>query len=480
MPTFDTRLNLNFVKVKRPDITYENVEILDATSEGKGLARINDWVVFVDHAVPGDICNVRLKRRKRNYGEGEIDKMILASPERVEALCEHFGVCGGCKWQNMSYKRQLEFKQKQVQDALIRIGKLNVPEINPVLPSEKTYHYRNRLDFSFSNKRWLTVEEIKTEELYESRNALGFHIPGAFDKVLDIKNCYLQEEPSNSIRNEVKTYAEQNKLSFFNIREREGFLRGLIIRSTSTGEWMVLFSFFNDDKKEIKGLLSHIKNRFPNITSLLYVINSKGNDTIHDLEIQTFSGQSFLTEEMEGIKFRISPKAFYQTNSQQAFSLYKIAREMAELKSTDVVYDLYTGTGTIACFVAKQCKKVVGVEYVEDAVIDARVNAEINSIQNVEFFSGDMKDVLSDSFFEKHGKPDVIITDPPRAGMHEDVCKVILRAEPKRIVYVSCNASTQARDLSILCEHYRITKVQPVDMFPQTAHVENVVCLEKI
>ncbi|MBS1638291.1 MAG: 23S rRNA (uracil(1939)-C(5))-methyltransferase RlmD [Bacteroidetes bacterium] len=466
-------------KIKK-NILVENAEIVDVSSEGKAVAKTDGMVIFTEGAVPGDVGDILIHRKKNNYSEGKLVQLKTPSPHRVEARCEHFGTCGGCKWQHMNYETQLRFKQKTVYDALTRIGHLTFPEMMPILGSAEQYYYRNKLDFSFSDKKWLTNEEIKSGNQVDNRNGLGFHIPGMFDKVLDIRNCYLQGEPSNSIRQAVKDYAIAHNLSFFNIRDKGGLLRTLLIRTTSTGETMVLFAFYDNPKEAIENLLEHIYTKFPQITSLQYVINPKANDTIHDLPVVTFKGRDYIVEEMEGLRFKISAKSFYQTNSAQAYELYKVTRDFAGLSGHEVVYDLYTGTGTIANFIARQVKSVVGIEYVEDAIADAKVNSALNHINNTQFYAGDMKDVLNAAFIDKHGKPDVIITDPPRAGMHEDVVRTILNAAPEKIVYVSCNPATQARDLAMMTEHYKITRVRPVDMFPQTAHVENVVLLERI
>ncbi len=464
----------------------ENVTVVDASSDGQTVAKTDEYVIFIKGAVPGDVVDLQITRKKSKYREANVIAVKQKSDKRIDSICSHFGTCGGCKWQNMSYDWQLFYKQKQVTDALTRLAKIELPEISKIIPSEKIYHYRNKLEYTFSNKKWLTLEEVNNKELAfgegrgeVSRNALGFHIPGMFDKILDIETCYLQDEPSNSIRLEIKKYALENNLSFFDIREQMGLLRNIIIRSTSTGEWMLIVVFHYDDKPAIEKLLNHISQKFPQITSLQYVVNSKKNDTISDLEIILFKGNDSIYENMEGLKFKIGPKSFYQTNSEQAYQLYKITRDFASIKSDEVVYDLYTGTGTIANFVAHQAKKVVGVEYVAAAIEDAKINSQINAISNTVFYAGDMKDVLNDAFIKENGKPDVIITDPPRAGMHDDVTKKILEIEPNRIVYVSCNAATQARDLQLLDSKYKVTKVQPVDMFPQTHHVENVVLLEK-
>ncbi len=463
----------------------ENVNVIDASSDGQSVGRVDDFVVFIKGAVPGDIVDVQVTRKKNKFREGKAIAIHQFSDKRTESVCSHFGVCGGCKWQNMKYDWQLFYKQKQVSDALTRLIKIELPEIQKIIPSKNIYHYRNKLEYTFSNKKWLTEEQIQDKDLAFgeglgeiSRNALGFHIPGSFDKILNIDTCYLQEEPSNAIRNEIKKYAIENKLTFFDLREQIGFLRNIIIRSTSTGEWMLIVCFHYDDKAEIEKLLNHVSGAFPQITSLQYVINPKRNDTISDLEIKVFKGNDSIYESMEDLKFKIGAKSFYQTNSDQAYKLYKVTRDFAAIKNTDIVYDLYTGTGTIANFVAHQAKKVVGVEYVPAAIEDAKINSQINNIHNTLFYAGDMKDVLNDAFIKDNGKPDIIITDPPRAGMHDDVTKKILEISPQRIVYVSCNPATQARDLQMLDEKYTVTKVQPVDMFPQTHHVENVVLLE--
>jgi 23S rRNA (uracil1939-C5)-methyltransferase len=464
---------------KKPVQIVENIAVIDASSDGQAVAKTEEYVMFIKGAVPGDIVDVQITRKKSKYREAKVIAIKEKSDKRIDAVCAHFGVCGGCKWQSMSYDWQLFYKQKQVTDALTRLAKIELPEIQKILPSAKTYHYRNKLEYTFSNKKWLTEEEISTNQEIGNRNALGFHIPGLFDKILDIDTCYLQEEPSNSIRLAVKKFALENNLTFFDIREQIGLLRNIIIRSTSTGEWMVILSFYYDDKENIAKLMNHLSEQFPQITSLQYVINSKKNDTIGDLDIIVFKGNDSIYENMEGLKFKIGPKSFYQTNSDQAYELYKVTRDFAALTGTEIVYDLYTGTGTIANFVAHQAKKVVGVEYVPAAIEDANVNSALNSITNTSFYAGDMKDVLNDEFVKLNGKPDVIITDPPRAGMHDDVTKKILEIEPNRIVYVSCNPATQARDLQLLDSKYKVVKVQPVDMFPQTHHVENVVLLEK-
>ncbi len=463
----------------------ENITVIDASSDGQAVGRMDEVVIFIKDAVPGDVVDVQVTRKKNKFREGKAIKIHTYSNKRTEPVCSHFGTCGGCKWQNMEYEFQLFYKQKQVSDALTRIAKIELPEIKPIIPSKKTYKYRNKLEFTFSNKKWLTLEQVNDKSIAfgegkdeVTRNALGFHIPGMFDKILDIDTCHLQEEPSNAIRNELKKYALENQLSFFDLREQVGFLRNIIIRSTSTGEWMLIVSFHYEDKPAIEKLLNHLSEKFPQITSLNFVINSKKNDTISDLDIKVFKGNDSIYETMEGLKFKIGPKSFYQTNSEQAYQLYKVTRDFADITASDIVYDLYTGTGTIANFVAHQAKKVVGVEYVPAAIEDAKINSELNGITNTSFYAGDLKDILNNDFVNENGKPDIIITDPPRAGMHEDVTKKILEIEPKRIVYVSCNPSTQARDLQLLDAKYKVINVQPVDMFPQTHHVENVVLLE--
>jgi 23S rRNA (uracil1939-C5)-methyltransferase len=463
-------------KIKK-NIFIENADIVDISSEGKSVAKVDGMVIFVDGGVPGDVADIMITRKKNNYAEGHVVALKKPSLNRTEPICEHFGYCGGCKWQHMNYETQLMFKHKTVEDALTRIGHLDISTMKPIFGNKESYFYRNKLEFSFSDKKWLTNDEIKSGIEIDNRNALGFHIPKMFDKILDIKNCYLQEEPSNSIRNEIRDFANKNGLTFFGVRNKTGLLRTLMIRSSSNGELMVLIQFFDNEPENMTLLLEHLKHTFPQITSLQYVINQKGNDTLQDLEIITFSGRDHIFEEMEGLKFKISARSFYQTNSPQAYELYKITRDLCGLTGNEVVYDLYTGTGTIANFVANKAKKVVGVEYVADAVVDAKNNSEFNQIKNTDFYAGDMKDVLNETFLSIHGKPDVIITDPPRAGMHEDVVRVILKAAPLKIVYVSCNPATQARDLAMMMENYDIKAIQPVDMFPQTAHVENVVLL---
>ena len=460
----------------------EKVTITDVAAEGKAVAKVNELVIFVPYVVPGDVVDLQVKRKKNHYAEAVAVKFHEKSPLRTEPFCSHFGVCGGCKWQCLSYEEQLKYKQKQVFDNLTRIGKVELPEFRPILGSEKTRFYRNKLEFTFSNKRWLTEEEVKQDVKYDQMNAVGFHIPGAFDKVLAINKCWLQDDISNQIRNAVRDYAYAHNFPFFNLRTQEGLLRNIMIRTSSTGELMVVLQCkVTDDegRRKMEEILQFMADSFPQITSLMYVINNKCNDTIGDLDVEVFKGNDHIFEEMEGLRFKVGPKSFYQTNSEQAYNLYKVAREFAGLTGNELVYDLYTGTGTIANFVARQARKVVGIEYVPEAIEDAKVNSDLNGIDNTLFYAGDMKDILTNDFIAEHGRPDVIITDPPRAGMHNDVIDVILAAEPKRIVYVSCNPATQARDLQLLDGKYKVTAVQPVDMFPHTHHVENVVQLER-
>jgi len=468
------------VRRRRENPILERVTIEDVAAEGKAIARVNDKVVFVTYGVPGDIVDIQVIRKRKSFMEGYITKYHELSKLRVEPVCKHFGTCGGCKWQNLPYAEQLKFKQKQVTDQLTRIGKIDLPEINPILGSPQTEFYRNKLEFTFSNSRWLTREEVESRLELKVTPALGFHIPGMFDKILDLDECHLQPEPSNSIRNEVKRFALEQNMSFYNIRNREGLLRNIIIRNTSTGDLMVIVVFYENDSENIAKLMEHLKTAFPQITSLMYVINPKVNDTIGDLDIMLYAGKDHMVENMDGILFKIGPKSFFQTNTQQALTLYRITKEFAGLTGNELVCDLYTGTGTIANFVAKDCKKVVGIEYVPEAIEDAWVNAKLNNATNTAFYAGDIKDLLTVPFFEENGYPEIVILDPPRAGIHQDVADALLNAEPRRIVYVSCNPATQARDLNLLSVKYKVLKVQPVDMFPHTHHVENVVLLERV
>ncbi len=460
----------------------ENVTITDYAAEGKSLARVNDLVVFVPFAVPGDVVDLQVRRKKHSYCEAEIIRLVKPSDVRVEPVCSHFGVCGGCKWQNVPYSEQLKMKQQQVYDQLTRIGKVALPEIRPILGSVKTLGYRNKLEFGCSNKRWLTKDEIASGTEYSQMNAIGFHITGAFDKILPIDKCHLMDDLHNRMRNSIRDYAYSTGMTFYDLRGKHGLLRDIVIRNSDTGEWMVLVQFHYDeegDEARAKGLLQHIADNFPEVTALLYVDNQKANDTYNDLELQVFKGNDHIFETMDGLKFKVGAKSFYQTNTDQAFRLYSVVRDFAGLTGGELVYDLYTGTGTIANFVSRYARKVVGIEYVPEAIEDAKVNSEINGIGNTDFYAGDMKDILTDEFIATHGRPDVIITDPPRAGMHPDVVQTIIRTAPRRIVYVSCNPATQARDLALLDQYYKVEAVQPVDMFPHTPHVENVVLLDK-
>ena len=472
---------------KKPLPLLEGVTIEAVAAEGKCLFHWEELVVFVPFCVPGDVCDIQIRRKKHSFAEGEVVRFIKYSNVRAIPFCKHFGVCGGCKWQNLPYEEQLKFKQKQVHDQLTRIGKIQLPEFRPILGSVKTQEYRNKLDFGCANKRYLTKEQIQTLPNDESQSlkdvpAIGFHITGAFDKILPIEKCWLMDDLHNQIRNEVYAYATEHGLSFFDLRAQKGLLRDVIIRNSATGEWLVIFQFHYDEtggEKEALALMQHIADKFQEISSLMYLDNQKCNDTIGDQEIVVFKGNDHIFETMEDLKFKVGPKSFYQTNTEQAYHLYSVAREFAGLTGEELVYDLYTGTGTIANFVAKKARKVIGIEYVPEAIEDAKVNSEINNIHNTLFYAGDMKDILTDEFIAEHGRPDVIITDPPRAGMHPDVVKTILNAAPKRIVYVSCNPATQARDLQDLDAQYQVVAVQPVDMFPHTPHVENVVLLEQ-
>ncbi len=488
-PPFNLYLqkNPNMARNRKPLPLFEEVEIIDAGSEGKAVARVDDMVVFVPFVVPGDIVDIKVTRKKKSYYEGKAVKIHKYSEKRVEAFCEHFGVCGGCKWQNLGYKTQLFYKQKQVEDNLSRIGKIDISGILPIIPSENITFYRNKLEYTFSNRRWL-VDNVNSEVSDSNyMNALGFHIPGMFDRILDINRCYLQEDPSNAIRLVIRDYALDKKLTFYNAKKWEGFLRNLIIRNTTKGDLMVIVIFNYKDKPEIEALLDHVAAKFSGITSLMYVINSKKNDTISDLEICLYKGLPYIFEIMpsfirnkEGLKFKIGPVSFYQTNSSQAYQLYKVAYEFAGFKGDEIVYDLYTGTGTIANFVASAVKKVVGIEYIPSAIEDAIENSKINKINNTVFYSGDMVKVFDDDFINQNGKPEVLITDPPRAGMHDKVVRQIIRIAPKKVVYISCNPATQARDIALMKDHYIVEKIQPIDMFPHTHHVENVVLLTKI
>jgi 23S rRNA (uracil1939-C5)-methyltransferase len=459
----------------------EGIEISGVAAEGKAIARVDDLVVFVPFAAPGDLVDIRLTRKKSSYAEGKVVRFHRYSPLRAQPFCRHFGVCGGCKWQHLPYDEQLKHKQVQVTDSLTRIGKLTAAETLPILGSKQTQYYRNKLEFTFSHKKWLTQEQVESQEPIEDMNGLGFHIPGMFDKVLDIDVCYLQDDISNRIRRSIKTWCLAHEgYPFFDLRNQEGFMRNLIVRTSSTtGEVMALLVFFREDREKREALLSHLAGSFPEITSLLYVVNGKCNDTITDQEVCLFSGRDHITEQMEGLSFRIGAKSFYQTNSLQAYELYKVVRSFAALTGCELVYDLYTGTGTIANFIASQARKVVGLEYVPEAIDDARLNAERNGVGNTLFFAGDMKDLLTTDFIRRQGRPDLVITDPPRAGMHGDVIRALLEAAPARIVYVSCNPATQARDISLLAGAYDLARVQAVDMFPHTHHVENVALLTK-
>jgi 23S rRNA (uracil1939-C5)-methyltransferase len=488
-------------KRKKTLTVLEAVAITDVAAEGKALARVGELVVFVPFVAPGDVVDLELHRKKRNYAEGKVLKIHQLSDKRVEPVCQHFGVCGGCKWQHLPYPDQLRAKQKQVYDALTRIGKVDLPAFKdaldvvreapaegeryaqaafyPIFGSKKTTFYRNKLEFTFSDKRWMTNEEVASGQTFDDMNALGFHIPGAFDKVLPIEKCWLQDDVSNRIRLFVRDFCQNNGFTFFNLRNQHGLMRNLQVRTSSTGELMVIVVFFEDEPEKHKALLEAIHVNFPEITSLTYIINQKANDTIGDQKIHVYHGRDHIFEEMEGLRFKIGPKSFYQTNSEQALELYRVAKSFAGLTGKELVYDLYTGTGTIALFVARDCRQVIGIEYVPEAIVDARLNAELNGLDNTLFYDGDMKDILNTEFISRHGHPDVLITDPPRAGMHGDVVKAILFAAPSKIVYVSCNPATQARDLALLDSDYEVTKVQPVDLFPHTQHVENVVLLVK-
>ena len=472
---------------KKPLPILEHIAITGFAAEGKSVARVNDMVVFVPWAVPGDVCDLQVRRKKHSFMEAEVIRYHQYSKVRTQPFCQHFGVCGGCKWQQLPYEEQLRMKQQQVWDQLTRIGKVELPDFRPILGSVKTQEYRNKLDFGCANKRYLTSEEIASlphdeSQSLKSQPAIGFHITGAFDKILPIEKCWLMDPLHNEIRNSIRDFALEHGLSFFDLRQQVGLLRDVIFRNSASGELMVIFQFHYDEtggEQEAKALMQYTADRFPQITSLLYLNNQKCNDTIGDQDILTFKGTDHIFELMEDLKFKVGPKSFYQTNTEQAYHLYSVAREFAGLTGNELVYDLYTGTGTIANFVAKKARQVIGIEYVPEAIEDAKVNSQLNGIGNTQFYAGDMKDILNDDFIEEHGRPDVIITDPPRAGMHPDVVKTILHAAPQRIVYVSCNPATQARDLQALDAQYKVQAVQPVDMFPHTPHVENVVLLTK-
>ena len=469
---------------RKPLPILENVTIEAVAAEGKCVAHVNDMVIFVPFVVPGDIVDLQVRKKRHSYCEATVVKFVKYSELRIKPMCDHFGICGGCKWQNLPYSEQLKAKQQQVFDQLTRIGKIELPEFSPIMGSVHTKAYRNKLEFGCANKRWYTAEELQDmpEGIGLTEGAIGFHITGAFDKLYPIEKCWLMDNLQNEIRNSIRNYALENNLTFFDLRQQHGLLRDIMVRNSNTGEWMVLIQFHYDvegDEQRALGLMQHLADNFPQISSLLYVNNQKGNDTFNDLDLILFKGNDHIFETMEDLRFKVGPKSFYQTNTEQAYHLYDVARRFANLTGEELVYDLYTGTGTIANFVAKRAKKVIGIEYVPEAIEDAKVNSEINKIQNTLFYAGDMKDILTESFVQEHGRPDIIITDPPRAGMHPDVVNVILGAHPKRIVYVSCNPATQARDLALLDVDYKVVAVQPVDMFPHTPHVENVVLLEE-
>ncbi len=458
----------------------ENVRITDIGAEGNAVARVGDLVLFVPMLVPGDVADIRVVKKKKNYLEGRVVRFQTMSPDRITPVCSHFGICGGCRWQHLPYDLQLHYKEKQVRETLARIGRITNAEYESIKGSAELYHYRNKLEFTLSDRRWLTPDEVRSDKDYSREDAIGFHIPGMFDKVLDIRECHLQPEPSGAIRNAVRRYAHRNRLTFFNMRNHTGFLRNLIIRNSSDGKFMVILVFYYDDEKRITELLDYLALNFPEISSLMYVINKKVNDSIADQEVILYRGSDHLAEEMEGLRFRVGPKSFFQTNTRQALELYRIARDYAGFRGNETVYDLYTGTGTIACFIAQHAGKVIGLEYLEEAVKDAVTNAGINNIVNAEFLAGDIRKVMNTEFMTTRGKPDVIITDPPRAGMHEDVVRAIMDASPQKIVYISCNPATQARDIALLSENYCVKKTRPVDMFPHTHHIENVVLLERL
>ena len=485
--------NIIMARKRKPLPLLENITIEAVAAEGKCITRVDEQVIFVPFCVPGDVVDLQVVKKKHKYCEAKVVRFIKKSEVRQEPMCEHFGICGGCKWQNLPYEEQIKAKQKQVEDQLTRIGKIELPEFRPIMGSVKTQEYRNKIEFGCSNKRWFTAEELaqlpqKEDETVTSlkerhaQNAIGFHITGAFDKIYPIKKCWLMDDLCNEIRNFVFEYADSHDYTFYDLREQHGLLRNMMIRNSNTGEWMLVFQFHYDeegDEQRALELMQQVADKFPQISSLMYVDNQKGNDTINDLDLILFKGNDHIFELMEDLKFKVGPKSFYQTNTEQAYHLYCVAREFANLTGNELVYDLYTGTGTIANFVAHKAKKVIGIEYVPEAIEDAKVNSQVNNIENTLFYAGDMKDILTNEFIAQHGRPDVIITDPPRAGMHPDVVNVILNAAPNRIVYVSCNPATQARDLQLMDDHYKVAAVQPVDMFPHTPHVENVVLLEK-
>jgi len=457
----------------------EKVRITDIGSEGNALARVENQVVFVPMLIPGDVVDIQVRKKRKRYLEGSVVRFHEYSADRIKPVCKHFGVCGGCKWQHLPYNLQLKYKEKQVADNLTRIGKTDLPPLNPIIGSSDIYKYRNKLEYAFSDKKWLTREEINSDHDYEKEDALGFHVPGQFDKVLDITECHLQPEPSNAIRDAVRRFAHRNAYRFFNLRQQSGFLRNIVIRNSCDGRFMVIVVFFLDEPERRDALLEYLASEFPQISSLFYIINTKKNDSLADQEPVLYKGEGYLTEELDGLKFRIGPKSFFQTNTGQALKLFRIASEMAGLSGKETVYDLYTGTGTIANFVASRARKVIGIEYIEEAIKDARINSAINKITNTEFFAGDIREVLSEQFMTDNGYPDVIISDPPRAGMHEDVVRNIITAHPARIVYISCNPATQARDILLFSDNYSVVQIQPVDMFPHTHHVENIVLLER-
>jgi len=457
----------------------EKVKITDIGAEGKAIARVDNQVIFVPMLIPGDVVDIQVSKKRKNFMEGTVVRFHEYSSDRIKPRCIHFGTCGGCKWQHLPYHLQLYYKEKQVKDNLTRIGKVEIPVIYPIIGSDDIYMYRNKLEYAFSDRRWLTREEIISDNNFKE-DALGFHIPGLFDKVLDIKECHLQPDPSNAIRDAIRRYAHKKYLSFFNLREQSGFLRNLIIRNTSDGKVMVIVVFYLDEKERISGLMNYLSTEFPQISSLLYIVNTKQNDSLADQVPVLFKGEDHLMESIEGLKFRVGPKSFYQTNIKQSIRLYRAAKEFAGLKGSKIVYDLYTGTGTIANYIAGSAKRVIGIEYIEEAVRDAVINSELNGIKNTSFFAGDIKSILNEQFIRENGHPDIIITDPPRAGMHQDVIKQIVLASPGKVIYISCNPSTQARDVALMSNHYKVVKIQPVDMFPHTHHVENVLLLEKI